>query len=201
MERAGGGRRARASSGSRPTGRSRSSAARATTAATASSWRGCCARPGGRWRVVCVAAPEELAGRRRARTSSASRARDRCASTGARGREGQEAGERPFERAGRDRRRAARHRLQGEPHGASRRGDRGDRAGRRARGAASTCRAASTPRPGSSTAAAVRAAVTVTFHAAKPGLWIQPGQGARRRASRSPTSASRAVRRPSRASG
>ncbi len=47
---------------------------------------------------------------------------------------------------------------------------------RRARSSASTCPAAWTPRPASSSGAAVRAAVTVTFHAAKPGLWINPGK-------------------------
>ena len=55
-----------------------------------------------------------------------------------------------------------------------------DRRLRRARCSPSTCRAASTPRAARSRASPSRAAATVTFHAAKPGLWIEPGRGARR---------------------
>ncbi len=94
-------------------------------------------------------------------------------------------GDEPARRAARlrrrpDRRRPARHRRPRRPARAVR-GPRGRRPSAPGRPAPpwwpSTCPAASTPTPGRWTGPAVRADVTVTFGAIKPGLLIDPGAG------------------------
>ena len=81
-------------------------------------------------------------------------------------------------------RRAARDGLDRRAEGPARGRDRGDRTARAARWSPPTCPAAWTPAPGEVAGAAIEAVATAAFHAAKPGLWIRPGQGARRRRAR-----------------
>ena len=165
----GGGARARGRRARARRAGSRSSAARATTAATGSSPRGCCARPGATSTCCCVWAAEWLQ-RGRAARSSAGCPAPRPRRTTPRGSSG----------AHGHRRRAARHRLDRRAAGPGRRRDRATQRRARAGWSPPTSRAASTPRTGEVAGAAVRAVATATFHRAKPGLWIAPGQGARR---------------------
>ena len=131
--------------------------------------------------VVCASPPEEMKGDAQANLAAACRGGAAAARRHALGADGgllRSARPRwPAEGAGSARRRAARHGLSGRAPWGDRRRDRGDqrggRAGRERRRAQRRRRL-----DGVAGGAAVRAAATVTFHAAKPGLWIRPGQGA-----------------------
>ena len=72
----------------------------------------------------------------------------------------------------------------GAPEGPGRGRDRATSTARRAGSSPPTCPAASTPAPARWRARPCARVATATFHRAKPGLWIAPGQGARRRGRR-----------------
>ena len=71
--------------------------------------------------------------------------------------------------------------FEGEPARADRGRDRGDQRRPARRSSRPTSPAGWTPRPARWRASRCARAATATFHAAKPGLWIAPGQGARGR--------------------
>ena len=165
MERAG---RGSGRAGRRNAPRSETSwscAARATTAATGSWSPGCCASRVAKSTVL----PDRRAGRIPRRRPDQPRALARAAPE-------------PFSAAalaasGGDRRRDPRHRVLGRAAGPGRDRDRRDQ---RRLGAA-TVFACDVPSgvdasTGEVAGAAVTAAATATFHAAKPGLWIAPGK-------------------------
>ncbi len=166
MERAGGGL---ADAGRQPGPRwaaSRSCAARATTAATGWWWPVCCASVGARSTCSCSPIRSEFRGDARTnmeRLPGPPATRFDSAGSG---------------RARRDRRRDPGHRVQ-PASPASRPRGRSRRSTTPAGGPPwwpATSPAASTASTGEVAGAAVRADATVTFHAAKPGLWIAPGK-------------------------
>ena len=167
-----------------PTARSPSSAARATTAATATSPRGCCARPGREVASSPSRPSSELSGDARANAERLPGEPPQPFAAGA-----------PRALRGR-RRRAARHRASRRAARPRRRRDRGARTPPGSPSSPPTCPAASTPSTGE-VAGRARSAprATATFHAAKPGLWIDPGKAARRPGRAWSTSASRPARR------
>ena len=91
---------------------------------------------------------------------------------------------RAAERRRRDRRRPARHGRHRRAAGPERRRDRGPSTPRARPVIAADVPSGVDAGTGEVAGAAVRAAATATFHGAKPGLWIAPGQGARGRGPR-----------------
>ena len=166
MERAGAGLAPRGRRDRAATARSWSSPARATTAGTVSSPRGCCASSGREVEVLLAGEPDEVSGDARINLERLPGAAAQPLALDDRA----------------DRRRSSIDALlgtgaTGEPRGAIARGDRA-RPVRAARACSRpTSRAASTRRAARSPASRSMREVTVTFHAAKPGLWIEPGRG------------------------
>ena len=142
-----------------------SGAARVRTAATGSWSRGCSRKAGRDAEVVLTGAGGEDRGRRRrdARPRAQGARAVRRGAIGAR-------------RGGR---RDLRHRLLGRAAPRGGREDRRDQSGTRFLSCPWTCPRASMPRRGSSPAARSTADLTVTFHAAKLGLVLNPGRTAR----------------------
>ena len=144
-----------------------SCAVRATTAATGWWPRACCASGGATSTCCCSARPRSCAVTPRRiceRLPGPARGVVRRRRAGGRGR---------------DRRRDPRHGVLGRAARARRGRDRGDQpapAPAARSSSPATFPAGSTPRPERSPAMAVRARATATFHAAKPGLWIDPGK-------------------------
>ena len=131
--------------------------------------------------VVCVAPPQELTGDARANLERLPGTRPvRLDGTAWKpsddGQQTPRLAPEPLRRARERRRRAARHRLRGRAarRGRARRSRRSTRAG--APVVSVDVPSGVDARPATSRGAAVRARCTVTFHAAKPGLWIDPGK-------------------------
>ena len=185
----GGGARARRRRARAAPGGSSSSAARATTAATAWSRRGCCARPAARSTSCSCGRRTALSDDARGAARAPARGRAPSAVDAGRARAG-----------ARDRRRAARAPASRARRATRSTGDRGDQRRRARRVVAADVPSGVDASTGQVAGAAVRADATVTFHRAKPGLWIHPGKAHAGRGRRWSTSASRPARRASRAS-
>ena len=177
MERAGAGRGARRRARRARRRRWRWCAARATTAATGWSWRACCARRDVQVSVSVRRAPEDFAGDALRESASAAGSSRRCVS---KARAWTEVDERQEGRARSPSAAVIVDALlgtgfEGEPRGAV---AEAIEAVERARGAGRErgCAQRRGRLDGVVAGSAVTAAVTVTFHAAKPGLWIRPGK-------------------------